>query len=217
MAVASIIGLGLAGAAQAQSLTNGGFETGDFTGWTETDEQGGSGSWYVGQYGQGTPLNGFTTPTQSGGGTYFAETDQFGPGSHVLSQTFSAISGQSLLLSFDAYANDQSGDGGIGTGPDYNNAPNQHVAVFVNNTQIYYGVWTPSWAAYSFNISADLVTGINTLSFLEVDDQTYLNEGLDNVQLSGAAVPEPGSLGLVAGGLALVAFARGQAGKRKSG
>ena len=42
-----------ASAAGGNLLTNGNFETGDFTGWTVTDQAGGSGSWFVG--GSGAP------------------------------------------------------------------------------------------------------------------------------------------------------------------
>ncbi len=69
-------------AVPAQAMTNGGFETGDFSGWTVADQAGGSGSWFV-YSGTTTPINGFTiaAPPQ---GTFAAVTDQTGGGSHVL-------------------------------------------------------------------------------------------------------------------------------------
>ena len=50
-------------------LVNGNFETGDLSGWTVVDQAGGAGSWYIAGNGTGSPLNGFTTPTNPGGET----------------------------------------------------------------------------------------------------------------------------------------------------
>ncbi|HEY3887679.1 MAG TPA: hypothetical protein VGL73_03840 [Caulobacteraceae bacterium] len=182
-------------------ITNGDFETGDFTGWTEVDQAGGFGSWFVQAEGDGTPINGLPTPTLATGGSFFASTDQTGQGSHSLSQSFTGTAGGTYVLSFDAYANDLSGVGPEGTGTDYTTYPNQHVEVDLNGSVIYYGILTPDWAAYSINVSSDVVTGTNTLTFVEVDNQLVLNEGLDNVSLTAGA-PEPAAWALLLTGFA---------------
>jgi hypothetical protein len=203
--IAGLCATALLGAATANAnnlIVNGGFETGTFSPWVETDQPGGSGSFYVQQYGQGTPLNGFATPTQSTGGTYFASTDQFGPGSHTISQAFNATGTGTYSLSFDAYVSDLSGQAPVGTGLDYNNSPNQHSEIELNGVEIYYGAFSPGWQTYTFDVSADVLSGVNTLSFSEVDDQSYYNEGVDNVAISGAGgVPEPATWALMIAGL----------------
>ena len=181
------------GAHATELIVNGGFETGTFSGWTPTDQAGGSGSFYVQSYGAGTPINGFATPTQSGGGNYFASTDQSGPGSHTISQTFNAIIGGAFTLSFNGYANDQSGAGPVGTGTDYNTIPNQHFEVNLNGNQVYYGILTSQWQNYTFGVGSFILNGANTISFTEVDNQLFLNAGLDNISLNSptGSVPEP--------------------------
>ncbi len=187
-------------AAAANLITNGGFETGDFTGWTVANVAGGSGSWFVTGNGAPSAINGFAQPVLAGGGNFSASTDQTGPGSHTISQTFAAVAGTQYVLSFDARATDASGQGPIGFGIDYAFDPNQHVQVTVNGdeTLIYYGVLTPDWAHYEFDIS-DAISkdGIYILAFTEVDNQGFLDEGLDNVSLGAAGVPEPAAWALM--------------------
>lgn len=208
MAGAAAIALLSDGAHATEVLVNGGFETGDFSGFTRTDQAGGSGTFYVQNYGAGTPLNGFPTPVQADGGTFFASTDQSGPGSHTISQLFSAIAGGAFTLSFDAYANDQSGVGPVGTGTDFNTNPNQHFEVSLNGNQIYYGILTSQWQNYSFGVGSFILNGVNTLSFTEVDNQSFLNVGLDNISLVSAtgAVPEPSTWAMMLMGFGAIGF-----------
>ncbi len=195
--------LSAAGAHASDLIVNGGFETGAFSPWTETDQAGGSGSFFVQQYGQGTPLNGFPTPTQATGGIFFASTDQGGPGSHTISQDFSATGVGTYTLSFDAYVTDQSGQAPVGVGLDYHTIPNQHSEVNLNGVQVYYGAFTPGWQTYTFDVSANVVAGLNTLSFSEVDNQLFYNQGVDNVSLTGAGgVPEPATWAMMLVGFA---------------
>lgn len=193
----------LGASAQASNLlVNGDFETGDLSGWTVTDQAGGSGSWYLGANGGGSPLNGFGTPTLGAGGSYNAQTDQGGPGSHSLSQSFNAIAGGSFFLDFSAYASDQSGAGPVGVGLDFGTSPNQHVEVLLNGNLLYTGIFTTDWASYTFDITSYVVTGSNTLTFGEVDNQLFLNAGVDNVSVSGV-VPEPATWAMMIMGFGL--------------
>ena len=199
-AAAIAAGLIAGPAAAANLITNGGFETGDFTGWTVTDVAGGNGAWFVTGNGAASAINGFAQPTLVGGGGFSASTDQSGPGSHTISQTFAALAGTQYVLSFDARAADASGQGPIGFGTDFAFDPNQHVQVTVNGDEalIYYGILTPDWAHYEFDISDAIAKdGIYTLAFTEVDNQGFLNEGLDNVSLGVAGVPEPATWALM--------------------
>ena len=95
----------LAGSAGAQ-VTNGSFETGNFSGWTVANWSGGSSDWFV-YSGTASPLNGLpiSAPTH---GTFAAVTDQFGPGSHVLYQNITV--GPGLVLKFDIYYVNWAGD-----------------------------------------------------------------------------------------------------------
>src|SRR5438093_9283 len=108
LATAAVMALAT-GARATELITNGSFETGDLSGWSVVDQAGGSGSWYIAGNGTGSPLNGFATPTLAGGGSFNAQTDQGGPGSHQLMQSFLGIAGQTYTLSFDVYSIDQSG------------------------------------------------------------------------------------------------------------
>jgi hypothetical protein len=89
----------IAGTAAAGQVTNGGFETGSFLGWSTANQPGGSGAWYI-QSGTASPVNGFpvSAPPQ---GSYQAMTDQGGPGSHVLYQDVAVIPGDSLTFWVD--------------------------------------------------------------------------------------------------------------------
>ena len=69
----------LAGAAPIELVTNGDFETGSFTGWTVTDQAGGSGNWFIDTPGSSTPMNGLPTAANPAGGSFYAVTDQGGP------------------------------------------------------------------------------------------------------------------------------------------
>jgi hypothetical protein len=211
-AVAVALGTIAGPAGAANLLANGGFETGNFSGWSVADQAGGSGAWFVTGNGAPSAINGFAQPALAGGGSFSASTDQTGPGSHSLSQTFAGVAGTHYTLSFDARATDLSGVGPVGFGTDYTDVPNQHVQLTISSggeTLIYYGILTTGWDHYSFDITDAVQTdGIYTLAFTEVDNQSFLNEGLDNVSLVAGGVPEPATwalmlLGFGAAGLML--------------
>lgn len=191
-------------------ITNGGFETGDLTGWTVTNQAGGSGSFFVSSS-TSTPLSGNSTVGPASG-SFYAVSDQTGPGAHALWQAFTVSGpGQSISLSYDMFVNDRSGVGPIinPAGLDYSASPNQHARVDIlaasanplstNAADVlanfYLGV-DPSasnpnpYTSYNFDISS-VVGGGGTyiLRFAEVDNQSFLNQGVDNVMINTVAVP----------------------------
>lgn len=90
-------------AANAQLISNGGFESG-LTGWTRVDQLGSDGGFML-QSGSASPLNGFSVPLPSGG-TRAAMTDSGSGGSHVLYQDFTVpASVPSATVRFSLYLN----------------------------------------------------------------------------------------------------------------
>ena len=98
-------------------ITNGDFETGDFTGWTITTSSS-NGNWLIDTPGTTTPLSG--NPTSGAGGqpngNWYAVADQNGPGVQVLAQTFTlpAQNIEGILLSYDLFTNNWSNTFGPG-------------------------------------------------------------------------------------------------------
>lgn len=210
------------------SLVNGDFETGDFSGWTVTDQTGGNGTWFISSPGAVTPLSGFNTAPNASGGNFYAVTDQGGPGAHALTQSFVADS-SSITVSFDMFVNDQSGSGGIvdPAGLDFGAVPNQHARVdilvagatafstaaadIVSN--LYLGVDpgpTPNpFTHYSIVVSGLSVGSTYQIRFAEVDNQFFFHQGIDNVSITSASVvPEPASIVLLGVGMAVAAYRR---------
>lgn len=200
-------------------ITNGGFETG-FTGWSLFDQAGGDGGFFLGST-TFTPLSGSPTVGPAGG-NFYAVSDQNGPGAHVLLQSFTINSGSTAILSFSMFVNDQSGVGPIvnPAGLDYTADPNQHARVdilragadpFSTNpadvlANFYLNVDpfnNPNpYTDYSFDLTSLFgAGGTFLLRFAEVDNQLFLNLGVDNVSIESnpAGVPESGSTVLLLG------------------
>jgi hypothetical protein len=208
-------------AAAQQLLTNGNFEAGAFTGWTVTDL--GDGTFSIDAPGSTTPLSTQTTAANGAGGTSYAVSDQTGPGTHALTQTFTVPGPGTVILTFQMFVNDQSGSGGIvdPVGLDHTGPPNQHARVDILTgaatpfdtgagvlQNLYLGVdaGTPpnSYVSYSFDITTTVgLGGTFQIRFAETDNQLFLNQGVDNVSIvftpaGGVPTMPPWVLGVLA-------------------
>lgn len=234
--IALVLGLtlasGLVVAAPVELITNGGFETGGFTGWTATSQVGSQGAWYIDDVDGWTPRSSFSTVGPAAG-SYYAVTDQIGGGAYSLEQSFTVIAGTtSIFLSFDMFINDWSNAGPIvnPVGLDYTNGPNQHARVDILSASagafsiaaadIVATLVAPGadagtdpnpYTAYQFDLTGLLTAGTTyRLRFGEVDNQWFFNQGIDNVSIlaDSSQIPEPASLALLSIGLAGLGFAR---------
>jgi len=213
--------IGLSRAEAAELITNGSFESSDFTGWQVINQADSFGTIYN-ITGAVTPENGFVT-VGAADGTHYAVTDQGGPGAHLLLQSFTVAPGASTELSFEMFVNDLLGQGAVinPAGLDYTAEPNQHARVDILSNgadpfdtgsgvlmNLYLGVDPGpnphSYTPYSFDLSSQLAAGGTfQLRFAEVDNQYYLNLGVDNVSIvsrgGSTQLPDGGSSGLCLG------------------
>lgn len=200
-----------------QLLTNGGFETGNFSGWTAVSNGGtsgcGSNIWEVNSTGH----EGCGTMAKPTSGTYAAFNTFDGQASpYTLSQQI-VVPGSvlSATLSFmDEFSMSYSGTQRTFRVDFYNQAGTTLLGNVL--TQSVAGSLNQGWTNNSFNVTALLASQAGktiNLRFTEIVPTAYTGPGgfgLDNVSLQ-ATVPEPGSLALL--GLGILGFA---ASRRKS-
>ncbi len=159
--------------ADANLLTNGSFETGDFTGWTLAGNTG-----YTGVC---DGCEGYTAED----GVDFAYMGAVGSDA-LLSQSFSDVSGDSYDFSF-WYNNDNGG-----TPEDF--------SAYWDGTQLLSIVDSPNtdgWVNYTFTETG---TGTDTVQFDARNDPSY--DALDNASVAGVSpIPEPSSFLLMGSGL----------------
>lgn len=123
--VAGVV-MATAGLSLAASVDNGGFESGDFTGWTTVEA--GSGSWSV-YTGSSTPTFGQTVPAPPEG-TNAAATEQSGPGTHILYQDIELEADAVHRLTFFLYYNSSASiTVPAGGSLDHTGGPNQQFRV----------------------------------------------------------------------------------------
>jgi hypothetical protein len=202
-------------------ITNGDFETGTYTGWNANVQAGSSGALNVVANGSNSPISGFFIPANGTGGNYFSITDQLGPGSYSLTQSFTLGSAAQVKVSFDQFLGDRGGF--FPNGRDYTTIPNQNAVVdilingadpFTNSaSDIVAVLWGPAgfldeaWQHYSSTLN--LAAGTYQLRFAETDNQSYFQQAIDNVVVD--AVAEPGTVALMLLGVAAIALGKRRA------
>jgi len=203
-----------------QLIINGGFENG-LIGWITSVSSGSAPGNFLVTGLDITPLSGLPT-VGPGSGNSYAVSDSSGAGARALPQTIivPADTG-SAILSFDLFVNNWAGDTIINpNGLSFTNGPNQHARVdlirvgsdpfSVDTTALrnfYLGAdedFPPNdYTRYSFDIT-DLAQTIGSfqLRFAEVDTESFMHVGLDNVSvLSTNLIPEPGTIILLGTGV----------------
>ena len=190
----------------AEFIVNGGFETGNYTGWTANVQSGSNGNLFITPTVGSGPTSNLSYATNANGGNFFSITDMNGPGSYSLTQSFTLATATKVTISFDHFANNYAGSG-FNSGRDYNVRPNQNAVVDLlfgtpsaftelpgDVAAVLYGPGADAgtnpnpWASYSSTLT--LAAGTYTLRFAETDNQSFFNQGVDNVSVM-SLVPEP--------------------------
>jgi len=155
-------------------VQNGGFETGDFTGWTLTEPNGDAGETFVDEGATGIPPH---------SGTFFAALgDANGLGS--LSQTLTTVVNQPYLLSLWLYSPNVSEASG---GQDTASTPNQFEVAW-NGTTLYDQADLSQFNFWSNMVFVVTATKTNTVVKFEEEDVNYWL-GLDDVNVWPIPLP----------------------------
>lgn len=218
LAAALLAGISLsatrAHAGSTELITNGGFETGGYTGWTTITEVGSSGA--LGVVTGNTAPKSFYATAGPARGTFYSISDQNGPGAYSLEQNFTVTPGsKSVILSFDQFVNEEVNV--VLTPPTLdatssNAPPNERARVdilragadpfSVSSSDVlanFYDGADPiaknpnPYTHYSFDITSLVGSGGTfTLRFAEADNQGNFQQGVDNVSIMGTPpiVPE---------------------------
>jgi hypothetical protein len=179
------------GAARLNAVANGLFEAG-LRGWTVVDQPGGSGSWFS-QLGAGAPFSGLPHPAPVDPPQ--ALSDQLGAGSHILYQdvTVPAHGGR---LTFDLSVDNWAGEYFTPPTLDFTVVPNQQFRADIispsdplDTVRILSRVFATTVgmpSVFSTRVSFNMAPFAGQtvrLRFAEVDNQLFLNVGIDNVRI----------------------------------
>ncbi|MBA3715218.1 MAG: PEP-CTERM sorting domain-containing protein [Pyrinomonadaceae bacterium] len=206
-------------------IVNGGFETGTFAGWNRVVRPMSTATnFFIDNNVGGTPVSGGPTVGPRSG-SFYAVSDQSGPGTVSLLQTFVVpAASTSVILSFDMFVNNFAGAPIINPiGLDHTSGPNQHGRVDILTASAgafdtgagvlanYYlgadlGPNPHPYIHYTFDITSLVgAGGTFQLRFAETDNQLFFNLGVDNVSINTTAIPEPATMILLGTGLAAIA------------
>lgn len=181
--IAAAVATLLAGGARADQIVNGGFETGDFTGWTVVDPSG----FTIVTATFTSPTNGLTYTPNSG--TYFAALGAEN-GDGTVSQTFADVAGATYNVSFYLASDGLTPNDFAVNGPGALFIPTQ-TDITASPYLEYFGTFTG--------------TGSDTITFIARDDPGFLS--LDDVSVTLVAVPEPATWATMILGLGLAGVA----------
>ena len=162
-------------------VVNGGFETGDFTGWLVNGAVNNPGTFWTDVTTQDNNL----FPNS---GAYFAEFGNY-PGPDTISQTFRTKVGQEYDFSFwlasEGYVNsDLTPNNMTVTWADGSpSGPPEGDPVVFNGS-----VTSTTWTEYSYRLTAD--SSLTTITFSAYDNPSFI--GLDDVSVS--CIPEPATI-----------------------
>ena len=226
LGVWSLVGVPASRAAPIELLTNGGFESGDLSGWS-IFERGGS-ALFVDNT-TTSPASGFATAGPSSG-NYYAVADG-ALGATALVQNFTTDAGSNATLRFNMFVASGTPFVADPSGLDHTTGgsfeANQHARVDLlaagsdpfgaSVLASYYldidGPLDPAnpYKSYSFDLSAVAgLGGTYQLRFAQVNNQDFLIQGIDNVSVTvgGAPIPTPITLSLFAIGLLALSTAQ---------
>jgi len=192
----------------ASRLVNGDFETNNTTGWTRNSQPSGLTQWLTDRVGEPVYQFTFSNPTalNARGGLWYMQSRIWddNPVTCTLSQSFTVPSAATRVrLSFQMYANDDSGTGPIvnPVGLDHTQGPNHHARVDLMTAaalpfdtgagvirNFYLGVdpgpLPNPWRDYEFDITGNVIPGgTYTLRFAETTSAPPLQVGVDNVRV----------------------------------
>lgn len=197
-------------------ISDGGFEQ-DGLGWGLAATQ--SGSWFLSTVGSPTPVQGNPTSANGGGQNQYVVSDQIAPAITALLQVFEIPAPPaSVILSFDMFVNDFSGQAGFNT--------NQFARVdiitanadpFTTDVGVIFNAYLGTdggplpndFTHYEFDITTFVPQGgLYQIRFMQLNNvfQDAVNQGVDNVSIS--FVPEPGTIGLAGLGFAMLLLRR---------
>ena len=204
--VALVSLVAVSSASGGELLTNGGFETGTFAGWTAYTQAGGLGIIFASNTlaGGALPVSGSPAAGPTGG-DWYAAVDQGGGGAYALSQDFTiSPDATSVVVSFDMFHSDLSGTAPLNSGVlDYSLGPAQWARVdildaFGASLIAIADVGSQPWTTYVVDITG-LVTPGSTYTFRygHVDNQFFYHTALDNASVVETVIPAPGAAALL--------------------
>lgn len=222
-----VLGLAFSAGCAAQAIVNGSFEqnggagTSTFTGWTVVDQPNSAGSWFA-QTGTTTPLTSALVPSPPAG-KFAAMTDQTFPMSSVLYQDV-AIPAGGATLSFDMFYKSAVPLSDPGTLDNINlgsgiqgfriDLMNPSAATFDTGSGVVANIYitkagdpvtNSGYRRIFYQVGSQFGGQTLRIRFAEIDDDSFLNLGIDNVTLGPPAIAAP-ALGLWALWAMIAAF-----------